>query len=80
LLILAFARRSDMLRKIAMAGVALTIAKVFLVDTSGLAGLIRVVSFMGLGLSLVALTWLNRKMTAQWDRRPAPKVSPGPSP
>lgn len=70
ILVLAFARRSDILRKVAMAGVALTVAKVFLVDMSGLSGLIRVVSFMGLGLSLVALTWLNRKMTAQWDRKP----------
>ncbi|RUS59031.1 DUF2339 domain-containing protein [Pseudorhodobacter sp. E13] len=68
LLVFAFARRSDILRKIAMAGVALTVAKVFLVDMSGLSGLIRVMSFMGLGLSLVALAWLNRKMTAQWDR------------
>jgi uncharacterized membrane protein len=68
LLMLAFSRRSDTLRKVAMAGVALTIAKVFLVDTSGLSGLIRVMSFMGLGLALVGLTWLNRKMTAQWDR------------
>ncbi|QCO56199.1 DUF2339 domain-containing protein [Pseudorhodobacter turbinis] len=70
LLMFAFAKRSVPLRKVAMAGVALTVAKVFLVDMSGLSGLIRVFSFMGLGLSLVALTWLNRKMTAQWDRKP----------
>ncbi|MGB3279687.1 MAG: DUF2339 domain-containing protein, partial [Pseudorhodobacter sp.] len=69
LLVFAFGRRSDILRKIAMAGVALTVAKVFLVDMSGLSGLIRVMSFMGLGLSLVALAWLNRKMTAQWERK-----------
>jgi uncharacterized membrane protein len=43
---------------------------------SGLSGLIRVFSFMGLGLSLVALTWLNRKMTAQWERG-APRTEPG---
>ena len=68
LLMLAFSRRSDVLRKLAMAGVALTIAKVFLIDMSGLSGLTRVFSFMGLGLGLVALAWLNRKMTEQWDR------------
>jgi uncharacterized membrane protein len=68
LLVFAFGRRSDTLRKIAMAGVALTVAKVFLVDMSGLSGLTRVFSFMGLGLSLVGLAWLNRKMTAQWER------------
>lgn len=78
LLVFAFGRRSDILRKVAMAGVALTVAKVFLVDMSGLSGLIRVFSFMGLGLSLVGLAWLNRKMTAQWERsapaKPAPKA------
>ncbi|NRB15999.1 MAG: DUF2339 domain-containing protein [Rhodobacteraceae bacterium] len=68
LLIIAFWRRSDILRKLAMAGVVVTIAKVFLVDMSGLSGLTRVFSFMGLGLALVGLAWLNRVMTAQWDK------------
>ncbi|HMB14342.1 MAG TPA: DUF2339 domain-containing protein [Roseovarius sp.] len=68
LLLLAFARRSVPLRKLAMLGVALTVAKVFAIDTSGLSGLIRVVSFMGLGIGLAGLVWLNRKMSAQWDR------------
>ncbi|WP_122072991.1 DUF2339 domain-containing protein [Pseudophaeobacter sp. EL27] len=66
--ILAFWRRSDLLRRLAMAGVVLTIAKVFLVDMSGLSGLTRVFSFMGLGLALVALAWLNRVMNAQWAK------------
>ena len=68
ILVIAFWRRSDSLRKLAMAGVVLTIAKVFLIDMSGLSGLTRVFSFMGLGLSLVGLAWLNRVMTAQWNR------------
>ena len=68
LLMLAFSRRSVGLRKLAMVAVALTIAKVFLIDMSGLSGLTRVFSFMGLGLALVALAWLNRKMTEQWDK------------
>lgn len=67
-LMLAFWRRSVSLRKLAMAGVVLTIAKVFLVDMSGLSGLTRVFSFMGLGLALVGLAWLNRMMTAQWQK------------
>ncbi|MEP0156653.1 DUF2339 domain-containing protein [Pseudophaeobacter sp.] len=67
-LMLAFWRRSDLLRRLAMAGVVLTIAKVFLVDMSGLSGLTRVFSFMGLGLALVGLAWLNRIMNAQWDK------------
>jgi uncharacterized membrane protein len=68
ILAVAFWRRSDTLRKIAMAGVVLTIAKVFLIDMSGLSGLIRVFSFMGLGLALVGLAWINRIMKAQWDK------------
>lgn len=68
LLFLAFNRRSTTLRRIATIGVALTIAKVFLIDMSGLTGLLRVASFLGLGLSLAALGWLYRRMQAQWDR------------
>ncbi|KIC36755.1 DUF2339 domain-containing protein [Leisingera sp. ANG-M7] len=68
ILAIAFWRRSDTLRKIAMAGVVLTIAKVFLIDMSGLSGLIRVFSFMGLGLALVGLAWINRIMKAQWNK------------
>ena len=53
-------RRSELLRRVAMAVIALTVAKVFLWDASGLSGLVRVVSFAGLGLALAALAWLNR--------------------
>ncbi len=67
LLFFAFARRSLLLRKLAMAGIAVTIAKVFLIDMSGLTGLIRVASFLGLGLALSALAWLSRAMSARWE-------------
>ena len=60
LLYQAIARRSVLLRRIGMAVVALTVAKVFLLDASGLTGLTRVVSLLGLGLSLAGLAWLNR--------------------
>jgi uncharacterized membrane protein len=60
LLYQAIARRSQGLRRIAMAVIALTIAKVFLIDASGLSGLTRVFSFLGLGLALAGLAWLNR--------------------
>lgn len=60
LLYQAIARRSALLRRIAMAVIAVTVAKVFLVDASGLTGLTRVASFLGLGLSLAGLAWLNR--------------------
>ncbi len=60
LLYQAIARRSDLLRRVAMGAIALTVAKVFLVDISGLDGLMRVFSFLALGLSLAGLAWLNR--------------------
>lgn len=56
----ALARRSLHLQRLAMAVIALTVAKVFLWDASGLSGLTRVLSFAGLGLSLAGLAWLNR--------------------
>jgi uncharacterized membrane protein len=45
---------------IALLGVV--IAKIFIVDMSDLEGLLRVASFMGLGLSLLGLAWLHRRM------------------
>ncbi|WP_281841285.1 DUF2339 domain-containing protein [Sinisalibacter aestuarii] len=60
LLYQAIARRSDLLRKAAMAVIGLTVAKVFLVDISGLVGLLRVFSFLALGLALAGLAFLNR--------------------
>lgn len=56
----SIARGSPGLRRLGMGVIALTVAKVFLIDASGLTGLIRVVSFLALGLSLAALAWLNR--------------------
>ncbi|MCZ8088668.1 MAG: DUF2339 domain-containing protein, partial [Rhodobacteraceae bacterium] len=56
----AIARRSGLLRRIAMGVIAVTVAKVFLVDAAGLSGLMRVFSFLALGLSLAGLAWLNR--------------------
>lgn len=65
LLYQAIARRSQVLRRIGMAVITLTIAKVFLVDASGLTGLTRVFSFLALGLSLAGLAWLNRWAAGQ---------------
>lgn len=72
LLLVSFARRSNILRKVAMTGIGLTIAKVFLVDISGLEGLFRVVTFLGLGLALVTLAWLERIMNQHWTRNNGP--------
>ncbi len=60
LLMQAMRKHSPLLRRVAMGVIALTIAKVFLIDASGLTGLTRVFSFAALGLSLAGLAWLNR--------------------
>ena len=50
-----------LLRLVALALVALVSLKVFLVDMGELTGLLRVVSFLGLGLILIALGALHRR-------------------
>ncbi|MCY1126957.1 DUF2339 domain-containing protein [Frigidibacter sp. RF13] len=70
LLYQAIARRSGGLRRIAMAVIALTIAKVFLIDASGLSGLTRVFSFLALGLALAGLAWLNRWAAERQEEGP----------
>ena len=44
--------------------IGLTAAKVFLVDMSGLVGLWRVLSFLGLGLALISLGAVYRRFVA----------------
>jgi uncharacterized membrane protein len=51
------ARKNTPMRRASLALIVLTILKVFLYDASELGGLYRVFSFMGLGLSLLALSW-----------------------
>jgi uncharacterized membrane protein len=48
-------RRSSLLRYAALAVLMVTAFKVFLIDMSGLTGLLRVASFLGLGLTLIAI-------------------------
>lgn len=42
---------------------ALVIVKIFLIDMAGLDGLLRVASFMGLGLALLAVAFLHQKLS-----------------
>ena len=58
------------LRLAAIAIVALTSAKVFMVDMAGLVGLWRVLSFLGLGLTLIGLGAVYRRFV---QPPPAPK-------
>ncbi|SNS99851.1 DUF2339 domain-containing protein [Antarctobacter heliothermus] len=68
----ALARRSDALRRAGVAVIALAVAKVFLIDISGLAGLMRVFSFLLLGLSLAGLAWFNRWVQTRATPVPSP--------
>lgn len=54
-------RNSEWLHKGGMALLGVVIAKIFLVDMSGLQGLWRVAAFMGLGLALLGLAWVYRR-------------------
>jgi uncharacterized membrane protein len=49
------------LRFAALGVTALTIGKAFLIDMDGLVGLWRVLSFLALGLALIALGWIYRR-------------------
>jgi uncharacterized membrane protein len=50
-------RKDAIMRYASLAIMLLTVGKVFLYDASQLTGLWRVVSFLGLGLSLLGLSW-----------------------
>jgi uncharacterized membrane protein len=50
-------RRDHAIRIASLAIMILTAAKVFLYDASQLEGLMRVLSFLGLGLSLLGISW-----------------------
>jgi uncharacterized membrane protein len=62
LLALAIWRRLPALRHAAAGIVVLVVCKVFLGDASGLTGLYRFASFLGLGLTLLALGYLYQRM------------------
>lgn len=61
-------RKNTQFYQAGVALLALVIAKIFLIDLSGLTGLLRVLSFMGLGLCLLGLAylhqWLNQKQSS----------------
>jgi len=62
LLLAGILLRSQPARLASAAVVALTIAKVFLVDMAGLTGVYRALSFIGLGLVLVGIGWLYQRL------------------
>jgi uncharacterized membrane protein len=74
LLVAGILLRSQPARLASAAVVAITIAKVFLVDMAGLTGIFRALSFIGLGAVLVGIGWLYQRMLF-----PASSISAAPA-
>jgi uncharacterized membrane protein len=72
IMVLAVWRRLPPLRHAAAGIILLVVFKVFLVDASGLTGLYRVASFLGLGLTLMALGYLYQRFVL---KRQSPDVA-----
>jgi uncharacterized membrane protein len=55
-------RRDEWLRRVSLAGVGLVIVKVFLSDMAELEGVLRALSFIGLGGALVGIGYAYRRL------------------
>jgi uncharacterized membrane protein len=78
LLGVGIAFNSQRARLASAAVIALTIVKAFLIDMSTLTGVYRALSFMCLGLVLVAIGWLYQRVLFRRQRPPAaPLTQPG---
>ena len=65
---------SQRARLASAAVIALTILKAFMIDMSTLTGVYRALSFMCLGLVLVAIGWLYQRILFRRQAQPAPAV------
>ena len=75
LLGIGIAFNSQRARLASAAVIALTIVKAFLIDMSTLTGVYRALSFMCLGLVLVAIGWLYQRVLFRRQRPPAAPVA-----
>jgi uncharacterized membrane protein len=71
LLAVGFVLRSQPARFLALGVIALTIAKVFLFDTANIAGIYRALSVTGLGVVLLGIGWLYRRVLYPQAAAPA---------
>ena len=74
LLAVGFFLRSQPARFLALGVVALTIAKVFIIDTASIGGIYRALSVIGLGVVLLGIGWLYQRLL--YPRVPA-TAAPG---
>ena len=63
--VLGHLKNQLLIQKIGLGVLAAVILKVFLVDMANLTGLLKALSFIGLGLSLVGLSWLFQKLRSR---------------
>jgi uncharacterized membrane protein len=73
LLAVGFFLRSQPARLLALGVIALTIAKVFIVDTATIGGIYRALSAIGLGVVLLGIGWLYQRLLY-------PRTAPSPAP
>ena len=69
LLAVGFVLRSQPARFLALGVIALTIAKVFIIDTASIGGIYRALSVIGLGVVLLGIGWLYQRLL--YPRAPA---------
>jgi len=69
LLAAGFVLRSEPARLLALGVIALTVAKVFIIDTASIGGIYRALSVIGLGVVLLGVGWLYQRLL--YPRRPA---------
>jgi uncharacterized membrane protein len=68
--------RNDWLRRASLAGVGLVVAKVFVSDMAALGGVLRALSFLGLGAALVGIGYAYRRLR---PLQPGSLIKPEPS-
>jgi uncharacterized membrane protein len=74
LLAAGFFIRSQPARLAALAVIALTIAKVFIIDTASISGIYRALSVIGLGVVLLGIGWVYQRLL--YPTRPPPAAAP----
>ncbi|HZF36755.1 MAG TPA: DUF2339 domain-containing protein, partial [Candidatus Angelobacter sp.] len=79
LLVAGILRGGATLRWASLAIVVLAMGKVFLFDARQLTGLYRVASFLGLGVSLMAIGYVYQRVVFRHAAGPTPAVSPPPT-
>jgi uncharacterized membrane protein len=74
-LAVGFLLRSQPARLLALGVIALTVAKVFIIDTASISSIFRALSVIGLGVVLLGIGWLYQRLL--YPRAPVP---PAPAP